>query len=159
MLGGRFCMTHYEDLAECDYFRVDHQGHLLAVGWLEWGREYPTGAVSEENYLHLQSLLQEPFEPIGLLGSFLCEFCDRNPPAGSANLFVPHDGDILVAPELILHYIDTHDYMPPERFLNAIMELPAANGNDYEQSLKTHAPYLFRPPPGARVIWPRGKPE
>src|SRR3712207_9113012 len=39
---------------------------------------------------------------------------------GSANLFVPTEGFVYVAPAMILHYIRDHRYAPPEQFRTAV---------------------------------------
>ncbi len=128
-------MTWIPDLTCCDALGLPHEGHLLAVGWLDGEHEFPVGPIGEEDYRHLQYLLTVPFQWFMVMGVHECELCQFDGDAGSANLFVPDAGDILVAPELILHYIACHHYRPPERFLTAARRLANSRGMAYLTAL------------------------
>jgi hypothetical protein len=52
-------------------------------------------------------------------------------PVGSSNVFVPADGVVYVAPSLALHYIDAHEYLPPEPFQRAVMACPPMRSMEY----------------------------
>ena len=39
---------------------------------------------------------------------------------GASNLFVPTSEVLFVAPSLVVHYIDAHQYRPPDSFLDAV---------------------------------------
>jgi hypothetical protein len=43
---------------------------------------------------------------------------------GASNLFIPGENCVYVASSMILHYIDVHDYEPPEVFWEAVMNAP-----------------------------------
>jgi hypothetical protein len=116
-------MTYYPDLSACDYFGSTDVP-LVAIGWLENGRDVPTGEVPEQVFEQLRELLREPWGP-AFFGWHDCDLCvyrygpsklrtHRNT-MGFKNVFVPGDAKIYVAPELILHYIDQHGYSPPRR--------------------------------------------
>ncbi|MFZ3217848.1 MAG: hypothetical protein WA192_17440 [Candidatus Acidiferrales bacterium] len=42
-----------------------------------------------------------------------------------------------MAPSMILHYIDVHDYEPPEVFWEAVMNCPEMGSEAYRQALAT----------------------
>ena len=128
-------MTHFHDLQPCDYFGIDHGGHLLAVGWLEEGYSYLTGPMDASDYRHLESLLQDPFQPLMCMGVHECDLCQFSGATGGKNLFVPSCGDILVAPELITHYINAHHYIPPLRFIEAIRAVADCRGMEYKKTI------------------------
>ncbi|MCZ7644685.1 MAG: hypothetical protein M5U26_05265 [Planctomycetota bacterium] len=128
-------MTYIADMAACDYFGLNHGGHLIAIGWLDKAHDYPKGTLKEDDILHLNHLLLNPFQPMLFLGTHQCNLCASDGPEGYLNLFVPDQGDILVAPELIMHYIEFHNYLPPHRFMTALRNLPGSNGIEYESKL------------------------
>ena len=128
-------MTYIPDLATCDYFGFDHGGHLIAIGWLDRSHDYSRGKVKKNDYLHLKHLLVHPLQPVTFFGTHECNLCQFNGPHGIKNLFIPDAGDILVAPELIKHYINCHHYKPPNRFLKAIKRLSSSRNMDYKKAL------------------------
>jgi hypothetical protein len=50
---------------------------------------------------------------------------------GVNNLFIPGDGFLYVSPELILHYINDHQYSPPVEFCEAVLACPPMNSRAY----------------------------
>lgn len=129
-------MTYYADLSPCHYFPSDLDGRLLAVGWLDAEFPYPKGNVDAQFMAKLVELFVNVWQPGLFMGRHECQFCrfTGGPTAfefknntvciGASNLFVPASGFIYVAPSLILHYIDSHGYAPPEAFQRAVMECP-----------------------------------
>ena len=57
---------------------------------------------------------------------------------GAANVFVPSDEAIYVAPSLVLHYIDAHAYLPPEEFRRAVEACPPMRSIEYLKALRRH---------------------
>ena len=49
---------------------------------------------------------------------------------GISELWIPYGDLIYVTPDFILHYIEEHDFMPPEEFIDALKSL------DLEQSFE-----------------------
>jgi hypothetical protein len=140
-------MAFFEDLTPCTYF--DHwQERLLAIGWLQPGMQYTKGPVTEEFFHHLARLLLDPWQPFIAAGHEPCGYCrfskgsasfkyrDMVISVGSANLFVPGNGCIYVAPSLIAHYIDSHEYKPPIQFQEAVISCPEMKSVAYFKKLK-----------------------
>src|SRR4051812_14056654 len=109
-------MAYFEDLRACDYFgRVE--GRLLAVGWLDHDHSIPTGRVSATLFTMLAKLVPSAWQPVALAGRHRCEFCvftggptelrvaGVNVAVGAANLFIPSERAVYVAPSLVIHYI------------------------------------------------------
>ncbi len=128
-------MTYFPDMGVCDYFGLDHSGRLKAVGWLDSEFEYLTGEIDEGIFKHIEQLMQDPFQPVISAGLHQCNLCQFNGPKGARNIFIPSNGDIIVCPELILHYIDCHAYLPPDIFINAIMQIKDTRGMVYKKQL------------------------
>jgi hypothetical protein len=73
------------------------------------------------------------WQPFYFRGSHSCELCGRS--RGTHNLFVPGAGFVYVAPEMIVHYVDAHSYMPPESFLQALRSCPEMGSDAYLAAL------------------------
>ena len=141
-------MTWYADLSVCDYFGLVDESRLLAVGWLERGRVFPTGLVEDRIVRRLAELAMDPWQPVLFLGYHDCDLCavSAEPSevvveggevaTGVSNIFVPAgELGVLVAPSLILHYIQEHHYRPPDAFLNAVEQCPAMGSPEYLAAL------------------------
>lgn len=145
--------TYYEDLSPIgEKFKV--------VGWLAPGHTYNRGEVQEDVFRKLLQLLVNPWEPDVLMGYHECQFCppedsldteafDRRHRLehhglvvvfGRANLFVPADGFIYVAPSMMAHYVDAHGYAPPAAFWEAVLNCPEMGSDAYRQALIVNGP-------------------
>jgi hypothetical protein len=90
---------------------------LVHVCWLERGREYPKGRVDRRVHEGLELMRRDPWQPFVAGGAHECGLCQFHGEArGSANLFIPGDRLTYFCPELIVHYINAHHYLPPEVF-------------------------------------------
>lgn len=113
-------MVHVTDLTPMGHPR------LIAVGWLARGEAFSRGPVSDAFVDSLISLLEDPWQPSVTAGAHRCEFCrisggpvqllraGRSIHLGALNLYAPDEGKIYVSPSLIAHYIDAHEYAPPD---------------------------------------------
>ncbi|MEP0873298.1 hypothetical protein NDA01_26410 [Trichocoleus desertorum AS-A10] len=132
-------MTCYPDLGTIDYFPVDSEVVLRAVGWLGNECEFPTGKVSQQFFNKLCDLVEKAWQPVVSAGFHVCELCQfqdaQATPRGTSNLFVPFDGVIYVAPGLIVHYVNAHHYLPPSVFIEAVMQCSQMQSMDYKKSL------------------------
>lgn len=142
-------MTYFADLSECTYFGKEFAEKLRAVGWLDGNEVYSKGEVSEAFFERLCELLKNPWNPVDFCGVHQCDFCqfsqefegisryknDVIKRTSCANLFIPGDGFIYVAPELIAHYIDEHNYSPPEEFCRAVMKCPEMSSIEYAKKM------------------------
>ena len=141
-------MTYFEDLSSI-YVDPDASINILAVGWLERGRAYQKGAVQEEVVAALVKLLVHPWQPAVTAGRHACSFCrfsggpgtlvykGTKIAMGSANLFVPGDHCVYVAPSLMVHYMDAHEYAPPQPFCQALLACSPMRSPAYYRALLT----------------------
>ena len=142
-------MSHYTDLTPCDYFGpVD--GKLLAIGWLDVEHPFSKGAVTRELFTLLARLGTNAWQPFLTAGRHPCGFCsfsggptsidldDISVSMGITNIFIPADECTYVAPSLILHYIDAHEYAPPEVFQQAIRACPPMRTTSYLKAIHRH---------------------
>lgn len=141
-------MSHYEDLSFWSLAGEPVEA-LRAVGWIEQGHPFTRGEVSEKFFGELVQLLIQPWQPAVAAGLHRCSLCrftggpgtvDYNGTSvsmGTANLFVPGDGRIYVAPSLVAHYIDAHGYCPPQEFVGAVSQCPPMRSMQYLRQIKT----------------------
>ncbi len=139
-------MAWYEDLTACDYFH--DESNLTAVGWLESGRPFTQGATPKRFISRLNKLLDAAWQPMRFRGIHDCDLClfsksRKERIAGHLNLFIPWETKVLVAPELIRHYIEAHRYQPPREFQEAVMACPSMGSREYFDSLRFRSA-LFR---------------
>ncbi|WP_242393232.1 DUF7919 family protein [Anaeromyxobacter oryzisoli] len=154
-------MIAFADLGPIEYFLVGDPSALRAVGWLARGQPFRTGAVGREFFDKLCVLLVSPFQPIATAGVARCDLCqfsggpdvihdgDVVVQMGASNLFVPGSGVLYVAPSLIAHYIDAHDYRPPDEFVEAVLRCPQTHSMEYKRLLLANGGSGLVAPPRA----------
>lgn len=123
-------MTYYSDLS--DYSYSAHALPMLNVGWLAAGHEFEKGEVAREIFDALLMLADQQRNI--MRGLHYCDFCGEESPIrmvapvvdGSVWLGMGEirirslEGTVYSAPSLVLHYIQAHNYRPPEEFLEAV---------------------------------------
>jgi len=137
-------MAYFRDMTVCTYFtgaaHLDWFCRLIAIGWLESGHEFSTGP-ADSRILEKLSLLRlefgAMFPAIAYRGLHVCSLCgDKEPLSGShINLFVPTTGFVYAAPARIDHYIEAHQYVPPEHFVDALIECPNPKSAEYRAAM------------------------
>ena len=128
-------MTALRHLSPCEYLPV-FADHILAVGWLDKSSTFGTGPTPESVFQRLQLFAQNPWQPFAAAGFHRCELCQFvGEQVGKANIYIPFEGNIFVAPELILHYINAHYYQPPPIFCDAVMACPSMDSVEYKRLL------------------------
>lgn len=154
-------MAHHLDLSDCDGFG-DPPCRLKAVGWLDAQTPYPRGHTTRDFFDALAALAVDPWEPAALLGRHECPFCvftggpatlhvgEVTVSLGTRNLFVPDDDAVFVAPSLILHYVDAHQYAPPAEFQRAVARCPPMRSMDYLKAIRAHGLHRLRDGRGIR---------
>ena len=127
------------------------------MGWLDRAHTFPKGQVARNFFEALATLAVDPWQPAVAGGRHACELCvftggpasitvgDPTILIGSSNIFVPADGVVYVAPSLVLHYIDAHEYLPPEPFQRAVMACPPMRSMDYLRAIGRHDLHKPRP--------------
>jgi hypothetical protein len=145
-------MTYYPDQSSCGYFECNQPEKLIAVGWLDPGDPFNQGPVSADFFSKLTGLLVNPWQPAIPMGRHECGFCrfsggpgvfrydGLEVHVGISNVFVPAGGFLYVAPSLILHYIDSHGYSPPDDFQRAVLGCPPMRSIEYLKAVLTNGP-------------------
>lgn len=123
---------------------------VQSVGWLGKNLPFPTGDVDRDFFWRLFELLQDPWQPALSMGFHDCGLCqftggpksirfkDSQITVGNSKLYVPSGDYLFVAPSLIVHYIDSHGYCPPDVFQEAVLECPKMRSMDYLRAIRRH---------------------
>ena len=146
-------MACYPDLSPWPEFGEEAARKLIAVAWLGTEAPYTRGPVDEVFVDRLFDLLRDPWQAIhGCWWEYRCEFCrlsggpgsvrcgDREVSSGGTHLFVPGDAALYVAPAMIAHFIDAHEYLPPEEFRQAVLRCPPMRSVRYLRALLQNGP-------------------
>jgi len=127
-------MAWFEDLTPYSYspwYEMPDRGLPLNVGWLEYGMPFPT-ATPEPAFADRLRLLIVHARSHATRGDHCCDICPPIPnedlkrlletPCGSSEIrALGSDGQRFAAPELIAHYVESHQYAPPRPFVDAVM--------------------------------------
>lgn len=125
---------YFPDLTPYEYGRTPRQANILNVGWLSAPHPFSSGAVDDRLVAALQQLIASPVNLYR--GRHVCELCPGPPvktslggipvpdplpgTTGSGEIRVKaKNGITYVAPVLVLHYVVTHSYLPPQEFVDA----------------------------------------
>lgn len=124
--GARIKVPDYDDeyRRDCEY---------IAVGWLGRYEPYPKGVVPD-GFLDLLKSLAFGTRTRQTRGIHVCEHCSDGyveieqdsdvMTLGSAEIWIPaNDKKVFAAPNLIIHYVRDHGYLPPPEFIHAVMKL------------------------------------
>ena len=120
----------YESWPNMPYPGVFCGETVQSVGYLAEGYPYSKGSVSQELIDKLRALSTTPIViPDGVHECDLCDLKQRSSlpfsiRTGAGEIRVrAADGVIFEAPVLILHYIQAHQYRPPNAFLEALASM------------------------------------
>ena len=104
---------------------------LYAVGWIE-EPGFTTGEAPEEFVEELVAAYPDKIVSDGTRGWHTCTLCEEKMPkpewkgetievTGHGHFLVQDEDAVYMAPALILHYILDHDYLPPQVFIDAVI--------------------------------------
>lgn len=121
------CADHPEDLEQ--ETRIVSGEDVRAVGWVGKGRRFTYGAVPHGFRTALEAHLGgaqprfiDALYPCKRGWCSLCPPFDR--PPDDRHVLVTDGRSLFVAPALIGHFIDEHEYQPPDEFVLAVEARP-----------------------------------
>ena len=118
--------SYFQDLTP--YVYDGRNSSCLNIGWLD-GREYNMGECPKEFIDNLDTVISSnQFVSARHKGFYTCDLCDksihhREKGKSSTILTINDDGRCYSFPKMILHYIKSHNYKPPQEFIDAVMSL------------------------------------
>jgi hypothetical protein len=143
--------VYIPDLTEYGYLESYLRAGLLAIGWLDADHAFPTGDAPEQVLDRLWKYIERPIAQTR--GWHSCPFCAttrairvRRDAAdhllGDAEIRVfSNTGEAYAAPNLIHHYMETHRYLPPAPFLDAVRMGPLPGTATYEALIQGYTEY------------------
>ena len=123
-------MAYYPDLSPYEYDLPLKVEGVLNVGWLELSHDFQQG-YTDATVARTLRWLAEHHCVNQMRGFHICDFCDvERPPngplrlLGSAEIWVPAGpGRFFASPDLIIHYVEDHQYQPPGVYLEALASI------------------------------------
>jgi hypothetical protein len=137
-------MAFIPDLAPCTYL-TSPPLPMVAVGWLEPPHPFSQGILDALSRQRLDAQVQTAVQFVTFRGWHECLFCPDSlghaghslRPHGLANCVIVGAGVVFACPEPIIHYVDAHDYRPPDAFLRALEVAPLQGSREYYAGLLT----------------------
>lgn len=148
----------YKDLSNYVYYDAVTFPKVKNVGWLDNEHEFQVGKVGAEIIDTLKCLIcnDELYNAKAnvMRGIHPCPFCKstdiyvehegKKALLGNAELWIPNGKDeFLVAPTLIVHYIEVHEYAPPSIFIDALKQLDLAVRFNAQEVYDRHAEEFY----------------
>jgi hypothetical protein len=142
--------VYFPDLStECS---ADEGACIRAIGWLSSAHDFPKGEVPPQFLEKLREHLKDPWQTVAFWGYHKCDLCPPhvNAACGKDNLWIPGNGVVYVAPAMVLHYIEAHQYKPPDEFIAAVLECPEQKSPEYLKRMDAFPNRLANPQPRKR---------
>ena len=125
---------HFADFSPYRYLTRTDVTAAHNIGWIEELSQLRIGVIDslvpdllERHYLDLVGNQTRGYHDCALCDETEIWIAsgDQRIVLGAAELWIPDgDGDIFVAPDLVIHYIRAHLYRPADRFVSAVLRLP-----------------------------------
>jgi hypothetical protein len=136
-------MSWYPDLS--NETLITSGPHVRAVGWLSSEHAYSTGDLPSLILEHIKTYCQHWGETLHALywglymGFHTCELCEEFSSYGNVGL--PAGELLYVFPEMLAHYVEKHQYLPPEEFIAALQTAPLPGTPEYYEAVASFREY------------------
>ncbi|EDS4738597.1 hypothetical protein WJW69_004356 [Salmonella enterica] len=153
------CVMYFEDNSEYTYFLPD--GYTLPgvknIGWLDCKHPYIKDEVGFDFINKLTAIILKDDDKISyavnkIRGFYKCGFCNDDmikitngehvKYLGMSEVWMPSicEGIYYAFPSLMLHYVEHHEYKPPEDFITSVLKLdteqPFIAQNIYDEKIR-----------------------
>jgi hypothetical protein len=131
-------MTHLPDLTPTSPCAEGEA--VRAVGWLDRDHNFAKGKTRARVLKDLKAI-REGYNAVSSvlswwpdsMGVHVCEFCTGHSDTGE--IAIPAGDLLFVAPRMIVHYIEFHEYLPPSEFVAAVTACPYPDAPEYSEAL------------------------
>jgi hypothetical protein len=134
---------YFPDLSPYAYLQRERRSGLMNVGWLGAAEPFSRAPPTPELLARIWAYSQ--FATAPTRGFHECELCSVQPlgipqiehngqhlKLGSAEIRVfGKNGRVYAAPNLLYHYVRDHLYAPPEEFVQALLQSPGPESEEY----------------------------
>jgi hypothetical protein len=127
-------MSYYEDLTPYNYHHYSERE--LNVGWLQKDQPFSQGETPVGFLEALRVYGEREHIIFQTKGFHRCEFCEENANSSNEIRVVSKNGILYAAPKMIIHYIEAHKYLPPQEFIDAVMNGPIPGSEEYTNAIR-----------------------
>jgi len=142
---------YFPDLTPYEYYVKADDKPALNIGWLDAAHDFPKGVPPDGLIARLRFLSQNRVNQ--MRGFQMCGFCPKlkifdqpftwtdgdkalyqacftDGRFSSAEIRVEgQNGRIYASPVMVAHYIEAHGYLPPQEFIEAVMQIVLPQSN------------------------------
>lgn len=141
-------MSYFNDLTPYSY-AGNNGGNVFNIGWLDNGCDFKKGELEEKFIKYLWEYVKYPINQTrGIFynnyldsqnNKFIASYEGYNILLGSAEIrvFDSVRNCVYASPNLIIHYILNHHYLPPARFIHAVMNEPKPDSDEYSKLIRS----------------------
>lgn len=147
-------MAYYKDFSKyevCPRYQMkdtDMVENVINIGWLGEDEDFPKGEVSNEFLMNLWEYYKCPIYKTrkiynnqkldGYWKFFIATSGERDMHLGRAEIRVVDQkrNVVYASPDLIIHYVINHKYLPPKEFIQAVIEGPKPNTEEFSHMIK-----------------------
>ena len=122
---------YFEDLSKYNFFFKDSEE--INIGWLDSGHDFEKKAPLQEFVEKLKAY--KDHTTMQTRGWHQCPFCTDKATSSNEIRVVGKDGKIYASPTLVIHYVEKHNYSPPQEFVDAVLNGPEPGSDEYEEVL------------------------
>ena len=142
---GESMATYFPDLSDYAQPGVTEAIPARNVGWLDGSHDFPVAPSAPDLLERLwEFCLVSVWPSRGLTHCPLCQKLGLAEQDGDRlilgtaeiRVFDPGGRSAYASPNLVYHYIDVHQYQPPDAFLEALSSGPRPTSHEYRQLLK-----------------------
>jgi hypothetical protein len=138
-------MSYFEDLTPYTYYHSGIRDNTVNIGWLDIDYPYQRGEAPVEFSDKLWDFVK--ISLFRMRGFHICNLCPENELSplvihkDGVDLKLGNDeirvlgeaGKIYAAPNLIYHYVTEHEYQPPAEFIQAVLNGPDPDSEEYRK--------------------------
>ena len=96
----------------------EHTRTLVKIGWLDIDQPFNRGILPDGFIDKLKSVRTCKHQK----GSHVCPFCENSKSSSSIRIRIG-DYDYYDSPQMIIHYVEEHSYLPPQEYIDEVMKL------------------------------------
>jgi hypothetical protein len=126
---------YFRDLTNYSYYQIKELSNVQNIGWLDKEHSFCTGKVTHDCIKKIRHVIAgstavnvhvnniRGIHPCNLCGEDAIKIEGRRGEIflGSSEIWLPTNEGYFASPSMILHYIEDHDYLPPQQFIDAVM--------------------------------------
>ncbi len=154
---------YFEDLTPYGYcFREPpFLDDVLNIGWLDLSHAYTKGKSDPGFLSKLWAVIAQTnpivdvhvnrmrsVRPCDLCGGTVRYYFGKPDLLGMSEIWIPAGNLWYAAPSMVVHYVETHEYLPPERFVIAVQKMSVSEPYNAQDAYDRRMRIRFQPDAG-----------